>query len=271
MSITRTKKGYTIRWYDVDGRERQRTYKGIDRPEAERLERKILAERDRGEQPPDERQAPTFGALANQWVEESRSGWKPSTRMHYEQVIKSMLRPAFGELRITNVSESLVRQLITKLRDRGLSARRINLVLTVLGQIVRTARRRRLLRDDPLAAVKMLREPRTEVDPLSPEEITAFLDACPKWWRPYFIVAFWTGARPGELGALKWGTWTGPRGGSAFAPGAIAATRARRRRRAACATSTFGHEVRNAYNSLGYGRHGAQEHLRQEVGARAAC
>lgn len=35
--------------------------------------------------------------------------------------------------------------------------------------------------------------------------VTAFLDACPPWWRPYFTVAFWTGARPNELAALKWG------------------------------------------------------------------
>ncbi len=51
----------------------------------------------------------------------------------------------------------------------------------------------------------MLREPQTEIDPLSPEEIDAFLEACPAWWRPYFAVAFWTGARPNELAALKWG------------------------------------------------------------------
>lgn len=25
------------------------------------------------------------------------------------------------------------------------------------------------------------------------------------WWWPYFTVAFWTGARPNELAALKWG------------------------------------------------------------------
>src|SRR5881397_1247824 len=61
------------------------------------------------------------------------------------------------------------------------------------------------LREDPLTAVKMLREPQTEIDPLSPEEIDAFLEACPAWWRPYFAVAFWTGARPNELAALKWG------------------------------------------------------------------
>ena len=54
--------------------------------------------------------------------------------------------------------------------------------------IVRAAQRRRLLRDDPLAGIRPLREPRAEIDPLSPEEIAAFLAACPSYWRPYFTV-----------------------------------------------------------------------------------
>src|SRR5262245_61617585 len=192
--ITRTKKGgYTIRWYDVDRRERQRTYRGITRDEARTIERGILAERDRGERLPDERHAPLFGALADQWVEEFRSGWKPSTLAQYQQVIRSQLKPAFGDLRVTAITESGARQMMTKLQDAGMGPRRINLVLLVLKQIVRTARSRRLLREDPLAAVKLLREPASEVDPLAPDEADAILSACPTWWRPYFPGALWTG------------------------------------------------------------------------------
>jgi integrase len=213
MAVYKTTKGYSIRWYDSDGRERQRTYKGITRNEADRLERELLAARDRGERPIDERQAPTFTAFAKVWVEESRSGWKPSTYQQYEQVLKSQLRPAFGDLRITAISESRVRQAITGWLDGGLSARRINLILLVLKMVLRTALRRRLLREDPVVSVRMLREPRVEIDPLGPDELDAFLGACPAWWRPYFAVAFWTGARPNELAALKWGDvdWQGSR------------------------------------------------------------
>ena len=170
-----------------------------------KLEREKLAERDRGERPPDERHAPLFKAFAEQWTEESRSGWKASTRQQYDQVLKSQLLPLFGELRVTQVNEPRVRQAITQWQDGRLSARRTNLVLLVLKMILKTARRRRWLREDPLTAVKMLREPQTEIDPLSPDEIAIFLEACPAWWRPYFAVAFWTGARPNELAALKWG------------------------------------------------------------------
>lgn len=42
--------------------------------------------------------------------------------------------------------------------------------------------------------------------------VTAFLAACPPWWCPYFTVAFWTGARPNELAALKWGDVDAARG-----------------------------------------------------------
>jgi integrase len=224
MSITKVTKGYTIRWYDADGRERQQTYKGIDREEARRLEREKLAERDRGERPADERHAPLFKTFAATWIEESRSGWKPSTLQQYQQVLKSQLLPAFGELRITQITESRVRQAITGWQDGlpkegeeatdsgprchrtgGLSARRLNLVLVLLKTILGVARRRRWLREDPLLSVRLLREPQTEVDPLAPEEVDAFLKVCPPWWRPYFTVAVWTGARPNELGALKWG------------------------------------------------------------------
>jgi integrase len=86
----------------------------------------------------------------------------------------------------------------TKLYDTGLSARRINTILLVLKMIQKAARY-------PMIGVKKLREEKADIDPLAPHEIDLFLSACPTWWRPFFTVSFWTGTRPGELAALKWG------------------------------------------------------------------
>jgi integrase len=205
VAVRRTKTGYQVQWYDADGRFRKQTFRGITREEAVREERKLLAARDRGEPLIDRRLAPTLGTFAATWVEEHRSGWKDSTREQYDHVITRWLRPAFGQVRVSDLSEARVRQFIAGLQDAGLSPRRLNYVVLVLKMIVRVAVRRRLLRDDPLAGIRPLREPRTEVDPFSPEEVDAFLQVCPTYWRPYFTVAFWTGARPGELFALKWG------------------------------------------------------------------
>jgi len=212
MAIKRTKSGYQLWWYDADGKFRKRTIKGIARDEAVRIEREILAARDRGEPPPDARRAPLFATFATQWIEESRAGWKPSTLAQYQQVLKSQLLPAFPDLRVSALTEAKIRQLLTHLQDAGLSARRINLALLVLKMILRMAVRQRRLREDPTEHVRGLREPQTEVDPLDPEMVMAFLAACPPWWRPYFTVAFWTGGRPNEQAALKWGDVDAARG-----------------------------------------------------------
>ena len=116
MSVVKTATGYQVRWYDADGVSRKETVRGIDRREAERIERVKLAERDRGELPLDERNAPTFRAFSETWISEGR----------------------------------------------GLGARRINLLLVVLKSILKVARRRRFLREDPLAAVRLLKEPRQD-------------------------------------------------------------------------------------------------------------
>lgn len=81
-----------------------------------------------------------------------RAGWKASTVAQYQQVLKSQLLPAFRDLRVSAITESRMRQLLTQLQDAGLSARRINLALLVLKMILRTAVRRRFLREDPASA-----------------------------------------------------------------------------------------------------------------------
>lgn len=210
MAVAKTRTGYQIRWYDSEGKFRKQIFRGIDRREAERIERDKLAERDRGERPPDERHAPTFDAFATAWVEENRSRWRASTLLQYQDVLRGHLRPAFGERRVSAIAEPHALQHITHLQDAGLSARRINLIVMVLKQIVRTAVRRRFLREDPLTSIRKLKEPQVEIDPLDPQEVRIFLAHCPTFWRPYFTVCFYTGPRPNEMAALKWGDvdWT---------------------------------------------------------------
>ena len=198
MAIKRTRSGYQIRWYNADGKEQKRTYKGISRDEAEQKEREILHKRDYGEGTLNPRQAPTLEQFASEWIEQHRPEWKSSTLAQYQDVIESHLKPAFGQDRVSHITGERALDFRTRLYDVGLSPRRINLILLVLKMILKAARY-------PLIGVKKLREEKADVDPLSPGEVDAFLAKCPTWWRPFFSVSFWTGARPGELAALKWG------------------------------------------------------------------
>jgi integrase len=78
--------------------------------------------------------------------------------------------------------------------------------------ILKVARKRKWLKEQPLTEVGKLKEPKADIDPLDPAEVQAFLCACPSWWWPYFTVAFWSGARPNELAALKFGDLDHTRG-----------------------------------------------------------
>ena len=111
----------------------KQTFRGVTRDEAVREERKLLAARDRGEPMVDRRLAPTFTAFAARWVEEHRSGWKDSTREQYEHAIARWLTPAFGEVRVSDLSESRVCQLVAHLQDANLSPRRVNYVVLACG------------------------------------------------------------------------------------------------------------------------------------------
>ncbi len=205
MAVKKTATGYQIWYYDAEGRFRKRTFKGVTRDQAVRLHREIVSKRDRGEHVLDWRQAPTFREFSSQWFQEGRPHWRPSTIVQYGNVLAKQLTPYFGEKRLSTITEGMIKERVTAWSDGGLSPRRINLILCVLKGILKTAKRRRLLTADPSVEVRLLQEPRTEVDPLSLTEIEAFRSACPRFWRPFFVVSFGTGARPGEMAALKWG------------------------------------------------------------------
>jgi len=85
-----------------------------------------------------------------------------------------------------------------------LSVRRINMVLIRLRQVLNLAYERRLLDQDPKGWVKLQREEKPDINPLSLSEQRAFLEAVDPRWKPYFSFSLGTGARPSEQVALEW-------------------------------------------------------------------
>ncbi len=213
---------YGIRWRDADGNQRQRTIRG-DRRHAQAIFDEIGAARTRArlartgliEAPAVPRASeppappPTVAEVAATWLEARRVRRKPGTVRRYDEVLKGRILPRFGALPVCEVTEEGIQAWVAAMVDEGLSPRRVNFLLGRLKSVLRTKAARVARKvagvEDPTVDVAPLEEPEVEIDPLSPDEIRAFLDACPAWWRPYFTVAFGTGARPGELAALKRG------------------------------------------------------------------
>ena len=56
----------------------------------------------------------------------------------------------------------------------------------------------------PMRGIKSLKVPRSQVEPLTLEEVQRFLAAVREDFRPYYTVRFFTGMRTGEVDGLKW-------------------------------------------------------------------
>ena len=66
------------------------------------------------------------------------------------------------------------------------------------------ALRAELIEKNPLALVKNLKVDKPEIHPLSMEEVMRFLNCVLPFYKEFFVVAFLTGMRFGEMSVLKW-------------------------------------------------------------------
>src|SRR5262249_57358436 len=95
MAVRRTRTGYQVQWYDADGRFRKRTFRGITREEAMRIERDLLARRDRGE--------PEMGL---QW---SRPSWRTGLRRQRLGLPQGRARPIGARLCLHDAERAMRR------------------------------------------------------------------------------------------------------------------------------------------------------------------
>ena len=151
----------------------------------------------------------SFTRYARQWWALHRDGWKPSYAKRIEQVIERYLVPTFGELPLSQVDERSILEFRESLAEemgpdgrRTISNTRINTIMSPLSGIMGFAERE-LDIDNPMRHIRTLREERPDVQPLTAEEVWAFLEAVEPAFRLYFEVRFHTGLRTGEINGLK--------------------------------------------------------------------
>ena len=87
---------------------------------------------------------------------------------------------------------------------RDLSPRRVNSIIQLLRSILKVSVRRKIIKENPADNVDRVSEPKTDIDPLSRNELELALSNIDPFFRPLFSCLAWTGARPNELLALRW-------------------------------------------------------------------
>jgi integrase len=180
---------------------------------------------------------PTFREVAEDWFQ-SKTDRRPSHVADLRSRLDKHILPIFGPHRLDRITVAAVEKFRNDLRDQGYAHRTINTILRIMGAVFKKATRRGQCAKNPVdnvdRAVAAAREIRPgeeadgsgdEVHPdciLTPDEIGRLLEAAtPGLWRTLIKTAFVSGARSGELLALRWTDLELPKQG----PGKIAVRR----------------------------------------------
>jgi len=98
-----------------------------------------------------------------------------------------------------------VQNLYSELRERGISAKTVRNVHQVLSSALTQAVRWKMLVQNPCALCELPRREKKEMQSLSAEPVTGFLDvARDDKWFVTFLIAIETGTRPEEYLGLRW-------------------------------------------------------------------
>jgi integrase len=154
----------------------------------------------------------TFGAVALQWLARferrvAAGERRERTLEKYRYYLDHHLLPELGRKRIRSLTPADMASLVAALTAKGLAPKTVANALVPLGGILRFARRRGYILDDPLRRLEKAERPRPTPRAqrvLGQSEIADLLRACLPRYRPLLATALYTGMRLSELLALTW-------------------------------------------------------------------
>lgn len=141
------------------------------------------------------------------WLQSARLRIKPSTYERYKIALDKHIVPILGDLMLTRITAARLESFIDEKIKEGCAPASINKLIMVLKIIFKRARRYKIIADNPAEYLRQLTVPKKVKDFLKPSELALLLEIAKKdfpAWYPFFMVAVFTGARIGELMALRW-------------------------------------------------------------------
>lgn len=190
--------------YNANGRPKRKYVTGKTRAEVNRKILTLLNEHQRGM--PISTQSTTVAAFLDQWLEQSVKPQKRlSTYETYETVVRVHLKPAIGRHKLDKLTAQQIEAMFAAQQSAGVSGRTRAKIRAVLRAALNQAMRWDLV---PRNVASLTDPPKLEPfsgKPLSPSEVTKFLDATSgERFEALFVVAVWLGMRQGELLGLRW-------------------------------------------------------------------
>lgn len=144
---------------------------------------------------------PLFGEIAQEWVQIISKEIKSSTLEDYRYTMNRYVLPEFGNRPIAMINYLEIKKFVSNLTC---SHKRKNNVLVPMRSVFKHAFLSEIIDKNPMDRIKNLKIEKPDIHPLSMEEIRKVLESVSSRYRNFFVVAFFTGMRFGEMAALKW-------------------------------------------------------------------
>ncbi len=147
----------------------------------------------------------TVGEWLDTWVAEYLADVKPGTIVHYESVVRLYLKPAFGQVPLSQLRTPMVQKFYNRLRAENRSPKYIKNIHGILHRALDMAVRVEYLERNPTSACILPRVVEKKVTPLdAPEQKRLFAVLKGNPFEALFLTAVFTGMRVGELIGLTW-------------------------------------------------------------------
>lgn len=148
---------------------------------------------------------PTVAAYLEDWYATNSETWRASTCRGYRRAIDGFLVPAFGTLRLEQLTPALIQRWLVDHKTAHGARRRITLAHAALRSALSDAQRLQLVSLNAATLVKVPQPKSRQIRPLDLDQARAFLTVAQKHpLGALFSVALACGLRLGEATGLRW-------------------------------------------------------------------
>ena len=147
---------------------------------------------------------PTFNEYFPKSLYIHKQSRKALTQKSYKRMYELHIKPYFGEKKLDDVKVSDIGVWSNKLLEK-MTAKTLKKIRTVINTLYVDAINDELVEKNPVASVQSpIVEETRKKKPFTPKEVLSILDKVEDRMKCYFAIGFFTGARTGEIIALKW-------------------------------------------------------------------
>ena len=143
-----------------------------------------------------------FGEVAVKWADIVKTQVAETTFWNYQKAMNKHILPVFGNHHIDAITSLEIETFISNLTCSSKTKQNI---LTPFRLVMKFAKKHKIIQSNPFVDVDPIKKTKSiQKRPLTIDEIHQFVQAVNEFWRPLFILMFFSGIRVAEASALKW-------------------------------------------------------------------